>query len=144
MTVEAVFLRDEVDRIRHIFASGQGIHLAIKGTSMLPLLREGLDSVYLIAAQQVRRGDIILFIRLSGDVVLHRAIKVDSQGATCCGDHQLMLESDITNDRILGKVMTISRNGRMISVSNMIYWIYTRLICHSLWRRILICLNRKR
>lgn len=142
MTAEVVFLRDEVDRIRHIFASGQGICLAIKGTSMLPLLREGLDSVYLIAPQQVRRGDIILFIRLSGDVVLHRAIKVDSQGVTCCGDHQLLLEHNITDDRILGKVLAISRNGRMISVSNIIYWIYTRLICHMFWRRFFLWLNK--
>ena len=56
----------------------------IRGTSMWPLLKEGKSRVQVEAKEgkQVRKGDIVLYRRKDGTLVLHRIIKskVDSYG----------------------------------------------------------------
>ena len=49
-----------------------------KGTSMMPLLREGKDMFTLRrkGAERCRAGDVVLYKRLPKDYVLHRVVEV--------------------------------------------------------------------
>ena len=62
----------------------------IKGTSMWPLLKEGKCRVKVTAAEGkiLKKGDIVLYRRKDGTLVLHRIMKVEEDGFRVCGDHQ--------------------------------------------------------
>lgn len=60
-----------------------------KGDSMLPMLREGIDSVVVEPInRKIRRYDCILFRRENGKYVLHRVLRVKKEGYKMCGDNQ--------------------------------------------------------
>lgn len=59
-----------------IIASNGEIRLFHKGTSMNPLLRQGIDSVVLTAPNDIKKNDILLYKRANGQFVMHRAIKI--------------------------------------------------------------------
>ena len=52
----------------------------ITGTSMLPLLKEGRDLVELESCSQERlkKGDVVLYKKNDGTLVLHRIIKTEN------------------------------------------------------------------
>ena len=62
-----------------------------KGTSMLPLLEEGKALVEVVRADcnQLKKGDVVLYKKNDGTLVLHRIIKAESKEVfTVLGDHQ--------------------------------------------------------
>jgi signal peptidase I len=128
MNIEEISIKREVARVRAILASGKQIKLHIKGASMLPLLREKTDTVLLALPQRVRRGDIALYQRGSGDVVLHRVIGQNAQGFTMRGDSQQNAEYGITPEQIVGVAVSIERRGRPFSVRHPLYRIYALMI----------------
>lgn len=60
-------------QVAETLAAGDDVTIPMRGVSMLPLLREGRDSVRLtpVSRRAVRRGDVVLF-RHGGRYVLHR------------------------------------------------------------------------
>lgn len=112
--------------IREVIGNGGSFTLYPRGTSMLPLIREGVDAVELVAAGVPARGDIVLFRRRDGSFVLHRIVGVSSDGYTVCGDHQHMLERGITPDCIEAKVAAILRDGVRVPVTDPRYLRYVR------------------
>ena len=62
--------------MREILQSGGEFRLFPQGTSMLPLLRQGVDSVVLRTENNIKKGDICLYQRNNGDFVLHRVVKL--------------------------------------------------------------------
>ena len=72
--------------------AGGTVRLPITGTSMLPLLVEGRDTVALQKALQ--KYDLPLYLRKDGAIVLHRVVGVNDDGTyTMCGDNQWVKES---------------------------------------------------
>lgn len=74
------------------------------GTSMNPLLYERQDTVKLVKAENVRKYDVILYLRKTGEYVLHRVIGKNEKGYILCGDNQFIKEYGITEDMIIGKM----------------------------------------
>ena len=75
--------------------AGQRVRFSPKGISMLPLLRQGTDSVLLSPPPaRLKKYDIVLYQREDGKYVLHRIIEVDESGMvyTCIGDNQFVKE----------------------------------------------------
>jgi signal peptidase I len=144
MNIEEISLKREVPRVRAILASGKQIKLHIKGTSMLPLLREKTDTVLLALPQRVRRGDIALYRRDTGDVVLHRVIGQNQQGYIMLGDNQLSAEFGIAPGQIIGVAVRIERRGRAFSVRHPLYRLYGLLIRFKCVRYALRLLQRGR
>ena len=61
---------------REILAVGGQVPLRVTGVSMQPFLKEGRDTVWLASLPaRVRRGDVLLFVRPSGKLVLHRVMR---------------------------------------------------------------------
>lgn len=99
----------------------------ITGTSMWPLLKEGESQVQVMARgrQQLRKGDIVLYHREDGTLILHRILKAAADGTyLVCGDHQWKLEEQIREEQILAVAQGIYRNGRYIDEKTWWYRLY--------------------
>lgn len=111
---------------------GGRANLTVTGCSMHPLLRSHRDSVVLIPADKLKKGDIILYRRKSGQFVLHRIIQVEKQHYICSGDNQVMREP-VTREQILAVVGEFTRKGKAYSVDHPGYrvytWVWVELFC---------------
>ena len=111
--------------IEETLADGGTFEIAIKGTSMLPLLVEGRDTVVLAAVGDTpEKNDILFYRRSNGAYVLHRTLGSRNGEYIMCGDNQWVKETGITRDRIIGRVVKIKRKGKEFSVSAKKYRLY--------------------
>ena len=95
---------------------------------MLPLIREGIDSVILSPlTEKIMPGDVILYKRDSGQFVLHRVMHVSGDQYTMCGDNQVVFEKGILRKHMIALVTGIIRdNQEIIFAENNKYLSYTR------------------
>ena len=108
-----------------VIASGGEFRLFPRGTSMKPLLREGVDSVALVAPAGYRRGDILLYRRPNGNFVLHRLMQVEKDGTlTFCGDNQSLLEKGVSPEAVIARVVAVYRGEKRISFTSLRYRLY--------------------
>lgn len=131
-------LDDVIELMKEKLGSGYDVTFSPKGTSMLPLLKEGRDSVTLTAPPpQLQKYDIIFYRRDSGQYVLHRVVRV-GRTYTCMGDHQYVPEKGIRRDQIIAVCSSFIRKGKQVS-SNApkwrmyaIFWHYSRPVRRAL------------
>ena len=124
--------------------SGGSVQLPITGTSMLPLLVWGRDSVELVKSDNFKKGDIIFYRRDDGHFVLHRIVGTDDKGYILCGDNQWVKETGIVDRHIIAVVKSITRNKKRIDVNNFTYKLYSKIwvaILH--YRRFILIPMRK-
>lgn len=102
--------------------------IPITGTSMLPLLVQGRDTVTIKkASEKLKVGDLPLYRRKDGSFVLHRIVKVNHDGSyTMCGDNQFLKEYGITDENIIGVVTEIKRKEKTFSVDDKKYQTYVK------------------
>ena len=99
--------------------------LTVTGHSMRPMLFHQRDSVELTAvSQRQKKGDVVLYRRENGQYVLHRIIAVTEKGYVCCGDNQYVREP-VSHNQLLGVVDTFTRKGKVVSVAELGYRLYT-------------------
>ena len=88
------------------------------GDSMMPLIREGRDLLVIRPCEgRLRWLDIPLYRRDSGQYVLHRVMKVRTDGYVMCGDNRWGLERGISDRHIVGVLTSIIRDGKEIPMS---------------------------
>ena len=107
--------------------SGGTVQLPITGTSMLPLLVWGRDTVEIVKCENAKKYDIIFYRRDNGHFVLHRIIGINDKGYILCGDNQTFKEYGISDRHIIAVVSSITRNGKKFDVTRLSYKIYSRL-----------------
>lgn len=99
----------------------------IKGTSMWPLLKEG-DSWVQVAARdgrQLKAGDVVLYRREDGQLVLHRILRVEQADTyLLCGDHQWKSNEYVKDGQILAVAQAFSRNGHCFGEHTWWYRLY--------------------
>ena len=128
METKKIRLEQLAPVIEETLKNGGTFEIGIRGTSMLPLLVEGRDTVVLAAAEQeLKKYDIPLYRRTDGAFVLHRVIKADAGRYTMCGDNQWVKEEGIEHSQIVGKVVSINRKGKSFPVTDRKYRLYCRL-----------------
>ena len=110
-----------------VIASNGEIRLFHKGTSMNPLLRQGIDSVVLTAPNDIKKNDILLYKRANGQFVMHRAIKIKKNEYIMCGDNQYEHEHGIKKENILAKVKGIYRGEVYFETDNKEYQRYVKI-----------------
>lgn len=95
-----------------------GYHITkVTGVSMLPLLRQGKDTVY-IAKGLPKKGDVALYDGKDGRVcILHRVLKIKGDIFIIRGDNCIAKEY-VPKGKILGVLERIWRNGKEIEVRN--------------------------
>ncbi len=121
--------------LREVLDSGGEFRIYPRGTSMLPLLREGKDSVVLIKPlSRPNRKDIVLYQRTDGDYVLHRIIKRLPEGYIMCGDNQTVLEPGIRDKEIIGVVLRIYRGEKQVNRDGILYRAYV-FLWQFIWPR---------
>lgn len=111
---------------------GESVKFTPNGTSMLPMLKGGRDTIVLSPINgRLGKYELPLYRRDNGQYVLHRIVKV-GKNYTCRGDNQIYDELDVRQDQLIGVVTAFTRNGKHFEVSDFRYKIYCRLIC---WAR---------
>jgi hypothetical protein len=95
---------------------GKEVTFTITGKSMAPTLRHGRDQVTVKKPSgPLRKGDLPLFRRDSGQYVLHRVVGCRDGKYIMCGDGQTRCEPGVTDGNILAVAVGIIRGGKKIS-----------------------------
>lgn len=120
------YLEDVIDIIEEILESGGTLRLYPRGTSMLPLIVEGRDSVELKPYdREPRKNDIAFYRRDNGQFVLHRIVRTGNDGIyTMCGDNQTFLEKGIRREQIIAVAETVYRKDREVNSEKFGYRLY--------------------
>lgn len=115
---------------------------------MLPMLREGIDSIVLSPLpEKLRKFDLPLYQREDGKYVLHRIIDAGNT-YICMGDNQFVPEPGLRREQMIGIVTAFYRGERKHTVTEAPYrlycrfWHYSRPLRHF-WRRSMGWLRRK-
>ena len=108
-------------------AAGKRVRFGPKGVSMLPMIRQGIDTVELAAVPgKLKKYDLPLYQRRDGHYVLHRIVKVEDT-YTCIGDNQFQLERGLTQDQMIGVVTALYRGEKRWEVDCWQYKLYCRV-----------------
>lgn len=104
------------------------------GDSMYPLIQPRDLLIIKKCDGLLKKYDIPLYKRDSGQYVLHRIIKVRKHDYVICGDNRHWKETGITDKHILGVLTGIVRNGQIISLDTPPYRRYARKLFLRRWR----------
>lgn len=117
----------------------------IKGTSMNPLLRQGVNKVYVEAPKgRLKKMDVALYKRSGGDYILHRVINVCDDGYVMCGDNHYVLEYGVTDDNILGVMRGYYSGEKYVDVEKSFkYKFYVNTYARFFFIRKIVNLFRK-
>ena len=132
------YLADAIDIIEEILAGGGEFRIYPKGTSMLPLIVQGRDSVVLRRrnGQPAKKHDIAFYRRDNGQFVLHRVMKVQKDGSfVMCGDNQTELEFGVRKDQIIGYVSCLYKGEKVRSMRSLSYRVYLTFYCWLPFRK---------
>ena len=100
------------------------------GDSMLPLIRQGRDLLVIIPPTgRLKKYDVPLYKRDSGQYVLHRILAVRDEDYVLCGDNRWSREYGITDCHIIGVLAAIIRDGKEIPMSDWRLRFYAHLWC---------------
>ena len=136
---KSMHLDDLMPLIREQLQSGASVRIHPRGTSMLPMIREGVDSVVLSKLpEKPEKYDVILYQRENGQYVLHRLVKA-GETYTFIGDNQFNKEKGIKHEQLIARVSSFYRGKKKISVDKLSYRLYCRMWYNSrgirrIWR----------
>lgn len=109
------------------------IVLTVVGTSMLPMLRQRVDSVVLTKVDRpIKKYDCVLYkLILDGKkkYVLHRIIKIKKGKYIICGDNLWRKEDFVTDDMIIALMSGFYRKEKYVSINSFWYVVYYHLAC---------------
>ncbi|MEE3451548.1 MAG: S24/S26 family peptidase [Acutalibacteraceae bacterium] len=109
------------------------------GDSMQPLIRQDRDLLIIEKPQgRLKKYDVPLYKRDSGQYVLHRILKVRKDDYVICGDNRYCKEYGITDRQIIGVLTAVVRKGKEISVNDRRYKLYVHLWCDLFPLRVFI------
>lgn len=119
------------------------------GTSMRPLIRQGKDVMIISSLDKLGRNlkkmDVPLYKRESGQYVLHRIIKVTKDGYVIRGDNTYSNEYGVTDHQIIGVLSGVIRNGKEISVNSFGYKVYSYFWLYTYYiRKVVVWMKRKK
>ena len=109
--------------IEKLLEEGTYIQIPIQGWSMYPLLTPGRDQacVKRCQPQELKRGDVVLYRRDEGILVLHRICRITDEGIYLVGDNQSEVEGPLRPDQIKGIADAFIRNGKRIDAEQITY-----------------------
>ena len=109
--------------LEQLLHNGNIIRIKPQGFSMYPLFIPGRDEALIqqVPVTSLKRNDVALYRRAQGILVLHRIVRVASEGYYMTGDNQYEIEGPLRPDQFKGKLIAFVRNGKEISVKNPLY-----------------------
>lgn len=101
-----------------------------RGDSMMPLIKQGRDLLVIKPVHgRLKKYDVPLYKRDSGQYVLHRILEVRRHDYVICGDNRWVKEYGITDRHIIGVLTAVVRDGKELSVTDRKYRLYVHLWC---------------
>lgn len=97
-----------LEEVGALLAEGREVTFTPKGTSMLPFIRGGRDSVTLKKLDSVAVGDIVLVRLGEGHYVLHRVIKREGDALEIMGDGNLAGTERCTVGDVMGTAVLVA------------------------------------
>ena len=95
-----------------------------RGISMFPLLRSNGDSVKLIPfSREMRKGDIIMFIRADGQEIIHRLCWIGEDAVQTIGDNCDRRDAIVPVSSVVGLVTHVCNRGHLIHVDSG-FWVF--------------------
>ncbi len=109
-----------------VLEAGGEISFVTAGYSMLPLLRNRTDKVYLKKTdKKPRKGDVIFYKRENGAYVLHRIIGKNDDGYILRGDNQTDIEYRVNEGQILATLCKVVRaDGKTVEADSFLNRLY--------------------
>lgn len=129
-------IEDVIPILSEVIGSGGEFELYPRGTSMLPLIREGRDSVILTSPDSPDVGDVVLYRREGGQYVLHRIVGREGELFAMCGDNQTKVERGIAVGQIIAKVKLLKRDGRIVDFESAKYRKWVKKWLNMTYRRV--------
>ena len=121
---------ERIDTPEKMLSEWGYIVYTIKGTSMMPLLRQYRDIIEIRpkGEHRCKKYDVVLYKR-GKNYILHRVLRVLPDGYIIAGDHNTFLEYDIKDEHIIGVMVRVIRDGKEISMTDIKYRLYVHLWC---------------
>lgn len=115
--------------LKEQLARGRNIKFTVTGSSMLPWIVGGRDSVELISAagQTLKKGNIILYQSGEDHYILHRITQVTPNGFITTGDGNCWRDGETPARSVIGKVTVIYRKNRIISCTSIRWKLASRI-----------------
>ncbi|MBQ8783836.1 MAG: S24/S26 family peptidase [Clostridia bacterium] len=108
-------LKEMAPVIEEILSSGGKVRITASGKSMEPVIKDGEDIVVISEIKKpLEAGDIVLFKRSNGRLVLHRILAIKGNEITLRGDSQWTTEI-ADKSSVLGILEAVERNGRVLN-----------------------------
>lgn len=116
-----------------------------EGDSMYPLIRPTGDLVVIKKCETpLKRYDVPLYKRDSGQYVLHRILKSKNGKYCMCGDNRYSVEKGIEDRHIIGVLSSVIRNGKEIRMNGFGQKLYAHLWCDLFFVRAIMLFIYKR
>lgn len=104
-----------MEQLLGLLEEAESVPLVISGNSMSPFLVHGRDTVYLSkVTAPLKRGDMILYRRRSGEYILHRICGVEGDTFCLVGDAQPVIERGIRREQVLAIVTAVRHKGKLL------------------------------
>ena len=127
MRERKISLCDAIPLISETLSRGLEVSFSPNGVSMLPTFKEGRDTLILVSPPpRLRKYDVALFKRESGQYVLHRVIKC-KETYTFIGDNQFFSEKNIKHEQIIARCSAYVRDGKRVELDSLSPRLYARL-----------------
>ena len=131
--------------LKEMIEQNVDVSIVISGNSMSPFLVNQRDVIYLSKInKKLKKGDLVLYQRLSGQYVVHRIVKVKKSGYYLAGDNQIAIEGPILDKQIFGLVTKVKRKGKWIEAGNFWWEFFEHVWIWVLpWRMIILNIYKK-
>ena len=131
--------------LKEMIEQNMDVSIVISGNSMSPFLVNQRDVIYLSKInRKLKKGDLVLYQRLSGQYVVHRIVKVKKSGYYLAGDNQIAIEGPILDKQIFGLVTKVKRKGKWIEAGNFWWEFFEHVWIWVLpWRMIILKIYKK-
>lgn len=134
-------MSDMSESIENIISREGAYVSVVVGHSMEPMLKERRDTVTVVPlVGRLKKYDVALY-RVGEKYVLHRVVRVLPDSYVMCGDNCVILEKNITDAAVLGRLEKVWRGEREIDLGGIGYRLYSRYKVlefpfRKLWRRV--------
>ncbi len=133
----------EKTSFRELLKQDEKLVYTNQGDSMRPLIRQGRDLVVIEPIRgKLKKYDVPLYQRDSGEFVLHRILQIRPDGYVLCGDNRWKREYGVQDRHMIGVLTAVIRDGRELSVDDWRYRLYTHLWCDFFFIRVAVVRGR--
>lgn len=125
--------KETVVLIKSVIKKSGSIELPAEGHSMYPFIqKEDICRFLLCDPPSLKRGDVVLFYSSSGQLVAHRfyGTKVMNHQVHYFlkGDTNLGFDESIKTEQIVGKLTSIQKNHKKVSVNSLPLNVWGKLV----------------